>query len=68
MHTRDAAWSAFDEDERGSIAPGKRADFVLLSNDPTAVPPDEIADLDVEMTVIGGEIAWPRSCDRARPQ
>ena len=61
MHTVDAAWSAFDEDERGSIAPGKRADFVLLSGDPTALPPDEIADIDVEMTVIAGEIAWPLS-------
>jgi predicted amidohydrolase YtcJ len=64
MHTRDAAWSVFQDDERGSIEPGKRADFVLLSNDPTAVPPDEIADLDVEMTVIAGEIAWPPSAHR----
>jgi hypothetical protein len=39
--------------------PGKRADLVLLSGDPTALPPDEIADLDVEMTIIAGEIAWP---------
>ena len=59
MHILDAAWSAFDEGERGSIAPGKRADFVLLSNNPMSVPPDEIADLEVEMTVVGGEIAWP---------
>jgi predicted amidohydrolase YtcJ len=59
MHTRDAAWSAFQEDERGSIGPGRRADFVLLSNDPTSLPPDEISDLDVEMTVVGGEILWP---------
>ena len=61
MHTRNAAWSVFQDDIRGSIAPGKRADFVLLSNDPTSVPPDEIADLDVEMTVVAGEIAWPPS-------
>jgi predicted amidohydrolase YtcJ len=59
MHTFDAAWSAFDDAERGSIAVGKRADFVLLSSDPTSVPPDEIADLEVEMTFIAGEIAWP---------
>jgi predicted amidohydrolase YtcJ len=61
MHTRNAAWSVFEDDIRGSIAPGKRADFVLLSNDPTSVPPDEIADLDVEMTVVAGEITWPAS-------
>jgi predicted amidohydrolase YtcJ len=64
MHTRDAAWSAFQDDERGSIEPGKRADFVLLSNDPTSVPPDEIADLEVEMTIVAGEIAWPPSAHR----
>ena len=65
MHTRDAAWSAFQDDERGSIEPGKRADFVLLSNDPASVPPDEIADLDVEMTVVAGQIAWPPSSRRS---
>jgi predicted amidohydrolase YtcJ len=60
MHTVEAAWSDFDEAEHGSIALGKAADFVLLSGDPLAVPPDEIADLEVEMTVIGGEVVWPK--------
>lgn len=61
MHTLDAAWVAFQEGERGSIEPGKRADFVLLSNDPTSIPPDEIADLEVETTVIEGKVVWPSS-------
>jgi hypothetical protein len=56
-HTGSAAWSAFEEGERGSIAPGKDADFVLLSGDPAAVPADAIAALTVEMTMIAGEIA-----------
>ena len=45
-HTGSAAWSAFEEGERGSIAPGKDADFVLLSGDPTAVPAGAIASPD----------------------
>jgi predicted amidohydrolase YtcJ len=61
MHTLDAAWSAFQESGRGSIEVGKRADFVLLSGDPTAVPADEITDLEVEMTVIGGDVVSPPS-------
>lgn len=61
MHTIDAAWSAFQGGERGSIEIGKSADFALLSNDPTSVPPDEIADLEVEMTVIDGKVVWPLS-------
>ena len=59
MHTAAAAWAAFQEGERGCLSPGRAADFVLLSNDPTALPADEIADLEVEMTVVGGEVAWP---------
>jgi predicted amidohydrolase YtcJ len=60
-HTWSAAWAAFEEGERGSIASGKDADLVLLSGDPTAVPPDDITTLIVEMTIIGGEVAWQRS-------
>jgi predicted amidohydrolase YtcJ len=59
LHTDSAAWVAFQEAERGSIAPGKIADLVLLSNDPTTVPGDEIADLEVDMTIARGHVVWP---------
>ncbi len=45
------AWQHFEEDSKGSIEPGKRADFVLLSSDPTAVDPETLATLTVEATV-----------------
>ncbi len=41
------AWQHFEEDRKGSIEVGKLADFVLLSDDPTAVDPETLADLRV---------------------
>jgi predicted amidohydrolase YtcJ len=39
----------------GTITPGKLADMVVLTGDPTQLPPDEIRDLNVEMAILGGE-------------
>ena len=36
----------------------KLADMVILSDDPTQVPPEQIKDIQVEMTIIGGEVVW----------
>ena len=56
--TLGSAYASFDEKEKGSIGPGKLADFVVLSADPLKTPPEEIKDIPVEMTVIGGEEVW----------
>lgn len=58
MHTAAAAYAAFQEADRGSIAPGKRADLVVLSADPIAVPPDLLGEIKVTMTIVNGRIAW----------
>ena len=58
MHTTAAAYAACQENDRGAIAPGMRADLVALNHDPTTLPPDRLSDLRVTMTVIGGNIAW----------
>ena len=47
MRTRNAAWLGFDERERGTLAPGKRADFTLLDADPLTIPPQSIGDIRV---------------------
>jgi predicted amidohydrolase YtcJ len=52
--TLGAAYASFEEAIKGSIEPGKLADFVVLSADPTNVPVDEIHDIRVEKTFIGG--------------
>jgi len=58
LYTTGAAFASFDEDVKGSLTPGKLADIVLLSDDPTAVPPEEIKDIRVLKTIIGGEVVW----------
>ncbi len=45
------AWQHFEEDSKGSIEVGKIADFVILSDDPTAVDPNTLAEIDVLATI-----------------
>ena len=47
MFTHDAAYGAFGEKERGSIMPGKEANFVVLDDDPLGVATDRIRDVEV---------------------
>jgi hypothetical protein len=45
------AWQHFEEDDKGSIEVGKLADFVILSEDPTAVDPETLDQLEVRVTI-----------------
>jgi predicted amidohydrolase YtcJ len=54
MYTVDAAFSQFEENIKGSIRPGKRADLVILSEDPFKVEADRIKDVKVERTIVAG--------------
>ena len=58
--TIDAAYAAFEEEEKGSIERGKWADFVVLDRDIMNVPPLEILNARVEMTVLGGDAVYER--------
>ncbi len=58
LYTINAAYTSFEEDIKGSITPGKLADIVVLSDDPTHSPPERIKDIKVEMTIIGGQVVW----------
>lgn len=52
--TIDAAFLNGEENVKGSLAPGKYADFVILERNPLAVPADEIKDIPVVATIVGG--------------
>jgi predicted amidohydrolase YtcJ len=58
MYTSEAAKASFEEAKRGSITAGKLADLVVLNGDPTKLLPAEIKDLEVEMTILNGNIVW----------
>ncbi len=59
-YTQGAAYAAFQEDDVGSITPGKRADFAVLSQNPLTVPASRLLDTDVVATYIDGSPAYAR--------
>ena len=59
-YTINNAYAAFEENEKGSITPGKLADFVVLSDDILSIDPIKIRDVNVEMTILGGNIIYKK--------
>ena len=55
VNTLNGAYNSHEEAIKGSIAPGKLADFVVLSDDPFTVAKDKIKDLEIVRTVVGGK-------------
>lgn len=53
-YTIDAAYASFDENIKGSLEPGKLADFVVLDQDITSIDPVTIRDVKVLRTYVGG--------------
>ena len=60
-HTRKNAYLVFQEDNLGSIQPGKLADLVVLDRDYLTVPPDQIKNIKPVMTMVGGRIVYDSS-------
>ncbi len=58
-YTLGAAYSAFAEGELGSLEVGKWADFVVLDRDPFGVDPEEVGEVRVLRTVVGGRVVHP---------
>ena len=52
--TIEAAYGTFQEGLKGSVAVGKLADLVVLSENPLAIPPERIQDVEVLLTIVGG--------------
>lgn len=59
-YTLDAAYGAFEEKLKGSIEPGKLADFTVFSKDIMTVPEDEILKTEVTMTIVGGKVVFKK--------
>jgi predicted amidohydrolase YtcJ len=56
--TLDAAYGSFEEETKGSIEPGKRADLVVLSQDILSVPDERLLDTEVLATIVNGQVLY----------
>jgi predicted amidohydrolase YtcJ len=57
-YTAGSAFAEFSEKEKGKLAPGMLADFVVLDRDITAVPPPRVLETKVLRTVVGGKTVY----------
>jgi predicted amidohydrolase YtcJ len=58
--TMDAAYAGFADDRFGRLAPGMRADFLIVDRDPTTASPADLRKTQVLETWVGGEKVWER--------
>jgi predicted amidohydrolase YtcJ len=57
-YTTGAATVVGDEDAGGRITPGRRADLTAFASDPVDTPPDDLVDVPVRLTVVGGRVVF----------
>ncbi len=61
MYTYNGAYASFDEDIKGSLTAGKLADVIVLDRSILKTPSNELKDIQVELTMIDGEVLFERS-------
>jgi hypothetical protein len=59
-YTADAAYASFEESRKGTLAPGRLADFVMLDRNLFEIAPETIRDAQVVLTAVGGKIVHRR--------
>ena len=58
-YTSGSSFADGTESWKGRLAPGFAADFVVLSQDPWAIPAEQLADVHVVLTMVGGKVVYP---------
>ena len=61
LYTRNGAYAGFEEKIKGMLEPGKLADFIIIDRDVLQVPSDELKDVKVLQTLVGGELVYNSS-------
>ncbi len=59
-YTLDAAYGAFEEEIKGSIQPGKLADFTIYNQDLMTVDENKILDTEIVMTIFDGKVVYQK--------
>lgn len=62
-YTIDGAYSAWEEDIKGSIEPGKLADIIVVDRDPLTISPDELKEVKVLLTLVDGKISYKQKIE-----
>jgi predicted amidohydrolase YtcJ len=60
-YTSGAAYAQFEEGKKGELKPGEHADFIVLSNDLTKIPPQQYTKTTVLLTVVGGRTVYEQA-------
>jgi predicted amidohydrolase YtcJ len=60
LYTVNNAWLTFEEKEKGSLEKGKLADLIVLDRDILTCPIDDIRQIQVEQTYLGGKLIYKR--------
>jgi len=58
LWTTGSAWFSSEQDEKGSIAPGRLADLAVLSDDYLSVPVERIKSISSVLTIVGGDVVY----------
>jgi predicted amidohydrolase YtcJ len=64
-HTRKNAYLVFQENDLGSLQPGKLADLLVLDRDYLTVPADQIKDIKPILTMVGGRVVYDAAAETA---
>lgn len=59
-YTVTPAYASFEEDIKGTLEPGKLADLVMLDKNILDIPAEEIWDVNVEKTIVGGKVMYEK--------
>jgi predicted amidohydrolase YtcJ len=60
MYTANGPYLSWEEKTKGTLEPGKLADFVVVDRDPLTVPEKELLTLNFDQTYLGGKLVYER--------